>query len=844
MATDEASESASLTVRRMVKGSYEFVVENYSVCKGGIGVDEAMESEEFTVGGYRWTVCFYPSGMTVDAYNAGYASLLISLKGEATTYVRFLYDLFLLDQSGKGKHWGRSLINAPLEVLPSLYHGGQRGGYYNFIKRELLEPSSDYLKDDCLKVTCTIGVLSSNIQNLPLIKVPKSNIGTCFGKLLENKKGADVFFDVSGETFCAHRWILAAGAPVFRSHLSEAHRTKEIVIPDIEPRIFKALLWFIYTGALLEEEQEAFDDSGPLIFNSFIGKMFAAADRFALKNLKNLCVSHILERVSVESVAYLLHLAERYHATELIDACLSFAAENRAAVMESEGSEYLKEACPLLFLELAGYSEKPCTSIERVRRTLFQQQNCIYCEGVFCVYLAMVGKCFEAQDKGSLGPSSWPFVDDFLLSMEYRVVKVGYDSVVRRLSQEELHSLFKTNTQESRKLQPKAMAYSSSSLTVRTSDGVHDFVVENYSLCKGIGVKKELESTHFSVGGHPWTILFYPDGITEEVHKNGDASLLVCLKSKDSKFVRAHVELKLLDQSGNENHYCRSLFKDGDHTLPSLGYGTGWGCLNFINLASLESSEYLKDDCLKIQCSIRVFSSRTKELCDIEVPKPSIGSDFGELLESKRGADVVFEVGGERFVAHKWILAAAGSPIFRSHFVEARNHEMIVGDVECGVFKAILWFIYTGTLMEEEQEALDDCGESIFHSFKGKILAAAHQFELTRLKKIVESQLLGRVSVASVAYLLHLAHTYDARDLKAACLRFSVDNQAALQELDAIHYLQENCPLLFLDLYKNEEDPQAGLPAHRRKDVLTTVKEYFASIYQPLNASSRKRKRE
>lgn len=79
--------------------------------------------------------------------------------------------------------------------------------------------SSDYLKDDCLKINCTVGVVVSAIDcsSLHHIHVPDSDIGSDFGTLLENMEGSDVTFNVSGEQFHAHKLVLAARSPVFCS---------------------------------------------------------------------------------------------------------------------------------------------------------------------------------------------------------------------------------------------------------------------------------------------------------------------------------------------------------------------------------------------------------------------------------------------------------------------------------------------------------------------------------------------------------------------------------------------------------------------------------------------------
>ncbi|KAM0990252.1 hypothetical protein FF1_008775 [Malus domestica] len=69
-------------------------------------------------------------------------------------------------------------------------------GYKRFFRRTLLE-SSSFLKDDCLKINCTVGVVVSAIDSSRLhsIHVPDSDIGDHFGMLLENEEGSDVTFN-------------------------------------------------------------------------------------------------------------------------------------------------------------------------------------------------------------------------------------------------------------------------------------------------------------------------------------------------------------------------------------------------------------------------------------------------------------------------------------------------------------------------------------------------------------------------------------------------------------------------------------------------------------------------
>ncbi|MBA0583282.1 hypothetical protein Gorai_014147, partial [Gossypium raimondii] len=193
-------------------------------------------------GGYLWAIYFYPDGKSPED-NATYVSLFIALASEGTD-VRALFELTLLDQSGKERHKVHSHFGRTLESGPyTLKYRGSMWGYKRFFKRTLLE-QSDYHKDDCLSVHCSVGVVKSHTEGPKIysIAVPPSNISHHFGKLLESGKGTDVSFEVDGEVFHAHKLVLAARSPVFRAQLfgpMKDQNTKQIKIEDMEAPVFK-----------------------------------------------------------------------------------------------------------------------------------------------------------------------------------------------------------------------------------------------------------------------------------------------------------------------------------------------------------------------------------------------------------------------------------------------------------------------------------------------------------------------------------------------------------------------------------------------------------------------------
>ncbi|OVA00896.1 BTB/POZ-like [Macleaya cordata] len=330
----QISPTSSRSVTETVNGSHKFVIQGYSLAKG-MGIGKHIASENFTVGGYQWAIYFYPDGKNPED-NSTYVSVFIALASEGTD-VRALFELTLVDQSGKEKHKVHSHFDRSLESGPyTLKYRGSMWGYKRFFRRAMLE-TSDFLKDDCLKINCTVGVVVSTIDcsRLHSIEVPESDIGTHFGMLLENQEGSDVVFDVAGEKFHAHKLVLAARSPVLRAEFFDGleENKQEIVVKDLEPKVFKAILHFIYRDTLVEDEELVASSSSCVssVADTLAAKLLAAADKYGLARLRLMCESYICKDISVNSVARILALADRYHAVELKAVCLKFAAENLAA---------------------------------------------------------------------------------------------------------------------------------------------------------------------------------------------------------------------------------------------------------------------------------------------------------------------------------------------------------------------------------------------------------------------------------------------------------------------------------------------------------------------------------
>ncbi|XXG66340.1 hypothetical protein AAC387_Pa05g3843 [Persea americana] len=360
METDKHSvslphESSSKSVSETVNGKHEFVINGFSLAKG-MGAGKYISSDIFEVGGYQWAIYFYPDGKNPED-SSMYVSVFIALASEGTD-VRALFELTLLDQSGKGIHKVHSHFDRALESGPyTLKYRGSMWGYKRFYRRNILE-GSDYLKDDSLAMHCTVGVVRTHIQKPTQYTIPitPSNLGQCLKGLLESGVGSDITFEVGDETFKAHKLILAARSPVFRAQffgLIGNPNMDKVVVEDVEPLVFKAMLAFMYSDVLPDANELTGSISmcTPTVMTQHL---LAAADRFGLDRLKILCEAKLCEQVTADTVATTMALAEQHHCAQLKTVCLKFAASpgNLGEVMHSEGFGYLEETCPSLLSEL------------------------------------------------------------------------------------------------------------------------------------------------------------------------------------------------------------------------------------------------------------------------------------------------------------------------------------------------------------------------------------------------------------------------------------------------------------------------------------------------------------
>ena len=134
--------------------------------------------------------------------------------------------------------------------------------------------------------------------------------------------------------------------------------------------------------------------------------------------------------------------------------------------------------------------------------------------------------------------------------------------------------------------------------------------------------------------------------------------------------------------------------------------------------------------------------------------------------------------------------------------------EVTVTDMDATSFKAMIHFIYTGTVPEFDQQRSPAAPvEEAVAMLAHRLLVAAHRYELDRLKVLCRRRLeSGAIFVDMAAETLALAEQYGYRRLKAKCIDFIVgtpENLHAVLATEGYRHLEASCPSVLTELLKS-----------------------------------------
>ncbi|XP_044021012.1 speckle-type POZ protein-like [Aphidius gifuensis] len=199
--------------------------------------------------------------------------------------------------------------------------------------------------------------------------------------------------------------------------------------------------------------------------------------------------------------------------------------------------------------------------------------------------------------------------------------------------------------------------------------------------------------------------------------------------------------------------------------------------INLFEVVKLDPTSWLPNDVLTI--SIKVV--RVLKSLPTKINHPSI-SGLSSYLENERFSDIILEVDGKEFKAHKMILSLK-SPVFSAMFdyesmKESRDNRVVIKDIDADVVKQMLEYIYTG----KTPSKINDCVHDL--------IGAAVKYQINDLKDICENHLMENITVANAVDTLIVADRYDTKELKTEVVEFikqnvSIIDSAVFKDLES-----------------------------------------------------------
>lgn len=182
----------------------------------------------------------------------------------------------------------------------------------------LLQNKKLYLSDNTLKLLFRIEIVEDLVTELVTDLCQPFDF-TTFQRFFNEEIIFDVTFLIENEKLKAHKIILAARSPVFLAmfcHEFSEQKNSMVMITDIRPEIFKALLQYVY-NAEIENIKEIAEE------------LLIAADKYLIKELKLKCEKILISDMLQEKAAILLPIAIQYKCENLEACCRYYLSEKQ-----------------------------------------------------------------------------------------------------------------------------------------------------------------------------------------------------------------------------------------------------------------------------------------------------------------------------------------------------------------------------------------------------------------------------------------------------------------------------------------------------------------------------------
>ncbi|KAM3198555.1 hypothetical protein ACQJBY_073605 [Aegilops geniculata] len=308
--------------------------------------------------------------------------------------------------------------------------------------------------------------------------------------------------------------------------------------------------------------------------------------------------------------------------------------------------------------------------------------------------------------------------------------------------------------------------------TSEVAHSIHELRISNFkSLQTSYGVKQNLSSDTFEIGGYNWQL--------EVSVKEGRISVSAeLLTDPGADGVRVSLCFMMEDPDGNSPllimGQLEETFTSEGESYWFSGFISAEGAVSLYDYLAYDGSLTIKCNFVLTKKACTDTSGTSAGVGDMTLaPPPNIASHLEQLLVSEKGSDVTFLVEERDIHAHSLIIATRAPTLYMMIVAtnQKEDHIVPVWHMRVAVFKAVLRFIYTDELPPLEEIALAT-GYGVT-TIAQDMLVAASRFHLDRMKDKCETLVGECVSERNVVIMLGLACRHNCKKLEDYCLKFN-----------------------------------------------------------------------
>jgi len=153
-----------------------------------------------------------------------------------------------------------------------------------------------------------------------------SRLSRDIGSMFSTERFSDCIIASGDKEFPCHKFILSARSSVFEamfSHDTREHLQNRVDIKELDVKVVEDMIHYIYSGKVTELESKAVD-------------LVTAAEKYDLKELKQMCATSLCNSIRKDNVLDMLVLAETFDLPEVRRMSLEFTANHKMEIVNQD----------------------------------------------------------------------------------------------------------------------------------------------------------------------------------------------------------------------------------------------------------------------------------------------------------------------------------------------------------------------------------------------------------------------------------------------------------------------------------------------------------------------------